>query len=315
MSRNNIIHVQGHTINITQIKDSSYISLTDICRGFGDDIHIYNWMRNRNTVEFLGIWETLNNPNFKGIEFDTFRKEAGLNNFSLTPRKWIDATDAIGIISKAGKGGGTYAHKDIATEFCSWLSPTFKIYLIKEFDRLKEIEGSQHNLEWNIKRILSKTNYHLHTNAVKEHRIPQEQLPKEKEGLIYADEAEILNFAVFGYSSKTWREENQGLALKGMTLRDFASINELAVLSNMESINSVMLASKMQRNDRIRELRNLAQQQLKALDRVDFEKSYKRTIDGSFQKQLEQPKENSSRIDSFEETLKKLNGGKDPNKK
>jgi hypothetical protein len=199
----------------------------------GND-HIRNWMRNRNTIEFLGLWEQLNNPNFKSVEFDTLKKEAGLNSFNLTPKKWVETTNAIGIISKSGRQGGTYAHKDLAFEFGAWISPMFKLLLIKEFQRLKEIETNQFNLEWDVKRILSKANYSIHTDAIKNHIIPTLNVSKDKEWITYADEADVLNVALFGCTAKQWRESNPQLALEGKNMRDLASINQLTVLSNLE---------------------------------------------------------------------------------
>ena len=196
------IEVEEKIIAITSHNEDDYICLTDMVRGEEGNDHIRNWMRNRNTVEFLGIWEQLNNPNFKGVEFDTFKKEAGLNSFNLTPKKWIQSTDAIGIISKSGRNGGTYAHRDIAFEFGAWISPMFKLLLIKEFQRLKEIESNQYNLEWDVKRVLSKVNYHIHTDAVKNHIIPKSNYPTEKQWIEYAEEADLLNVALFGCTAK-----------------------------------------------------------------------------------------------------------------
>jgi hypothetical protein len=202
MAKSKTIQVQGTDISIIEHLNTDYISLNDMVRGFGDDTMIYSWMRNRNTVEFLGIWEEINNPDFKGNEFVTFKSQAGLYNFNLTPRKWIDATNAIGIFSKSGRyGGGTYAHKDLAFEFGSWLSPGFKMYLIKEFQRLKEEESNRLQLEWNLQRTLSKINYRIHTDAIKENLIPQE-LTKQQISLVYASEADILNIALFGKTAQ-----------------------------------------------------------------------------------------------------------------
>jgi len=195
------INVSGTDISIVEYHDSDFISLTDMVKGFGDDTMIYSWMRNRNTLEFIGIWEEIHNPHFKGNEFVTFKSQAGLNSFNLTPRKWIEATNAIGIISKAGRyGGGTFAHKDIAFEFGSWLSPGFKIYLIKEFQRLKDDENSRLRLEWNFQRTLSKVNYIIHTDAIKENLIPAELSPQQI-SYVYANEADMLNMALFGKNS------------------------------------------------------------------------------------------------------------------
>jgi len=187
------ITVKGSEVTIIEYLDTDYLSLTDMVKGFGDDTMIYSWMRNRNTLEFIGIWEELHNPDFKGNEFVTFKTQAGLNSFNLTPRKWIDATRAIGIISKAGRyGGGTFAHKDIAFEFGSWLSPGFKIYLIKEFQRLKEDENDRLKLNWNLQRTLAKINYHIQTDAIKESLIPKE-ISKQEASFVYANEADLLN--------------------------------------------------------------------------------------------------------------------------
>ncbi len=215
MAKTSIIKVQEVEIAITIVDYEDYICLTDMVKDKEGEDHIRNWMRNRNTIEFLGIWETLNNPKFKGVEFDTFLSEAGANRFNMTPRKWIEATDAIGIISKAGRNGGTYAHKDIAFEFGSWISPAFKLYLLREYQRLKEAEINPLLGEWNIKRILSKVNYTIHTDAVKEYIIPKIDVEKEKL-YVYADEADLLNLALWACTAKQWREANLTLAKKNL---------------------------------------------------------------------------------------------------
>ena len=227
--------------------EEEYISLTDMakfCDSERTNYIIQNWMRTRSTIEFIGLWEQLNNPNFKSIEFDAFKNESGLNSFTLTPKRWIEATKAIGIISKAGRYGGTYAHKDIAFEFASWISPTFKLYLITEYQRLKEVENNQYNIEWNVKRILSKTNYHIQTDAVKNFILPNKDYEKDKEWLLYAEEADLLNVALFNCTAKDWREANSDLVKKSMNIRDVASINELAILSNLETLNAQMIKEK-----------------------------------------------------------------------
>lgn len=276
MTSKSQIEVENKLISIVKQETQDYISLTDMVRGEEGSDHIRNWMRNRNTVEFIGLWETLNNPNFKGVEFDTFRKEAGLNSFNLTPKKWIEATNAIGIIAKSGRYGGTYAHKDLAFEFGSWISPMFKLLLIKEYQRLKEIESNQFNLEWNVKRILSKTNYQMHTDAVKDYILPGRNYNKDKEWLIYAEEADLLNVALFNCTAKDWREANLDKAKKGMNIRDFASINELVVLSNLENINSILIRNKIDKTERFRQLRDIVQIQLKSLDERNFMKALKK---------------------------------------
>jgi len=230
----------------------------------------------------LSVWEKINNPNFKGVEFDRFRKEAGLNSFNLTPKKWIEATNAIGIVSKSGRYGGTYAHKDLAFEFGAWISPMFKLLLIKEFQRLKEIETNQYNLEWNVKRILSKTNYFIHTDAIKNYILPQKDYEKDKEWLIYAEEADLLNVALFKCTAKDWREANPKLAKKGMNIRDIASINELVVLSNLENLNALMIEQNIVKKERFNQLRKTAISQLDTLNSKDFIKSLKRLSDKTY---------------------------------
>ena len=196
------IEVQGTAITVLSQKEQDFICLTDMAKKFGDDVLIYSWMRNRNTLEFIGVWEQIHNPDFKGLEFETFRNQAGLNSFSLTPRKWIEATNAIGFQSRAGRyGGGTYAHRDIAFEFGSWLSPEFKLYLIKEFQRLKDDESRRLSLAWNLNRTLSKLNYRIHTDAVKAHLIPPEVTPAQA-AITYATEADLLNVALFGHTAR-----------------------------------------------------------------------------------------------------------------
>lgn len=222
---------------------------------------MYSWMRNRNTLEFIGIWEQIHNLDFKGGEFETFKTQAGLNSFHLTPRKWIDATNAIGIISKSGRYGGTYAHKDIAFEFGSWLSPEFKLYLIKEFQRLKEEENQRLSLGWNLNRTLAKINYRIHTDAIKNHLIPQ-KLTKEQKNQTYASEADILNTALFGISAKEWREQNPDL---NGNIRDYATIEQLLVLANLESMNAEFIRMSLSQAERLERLNQIAITQLKSL--------------------------------------------------
>lgn len=279
MTNKSQIEVENKLISIVKQDEQDYISLTDMVRDEEGSDHIRNWMRNRNTVEFIGLWETLNNPGFKHVEFDTFRKQAGLNSFNLTPKKWIEATNAIGIISKSGRYGGTYAHKDLAFEFGSWISPMFKLLLIKEYQRLKEIERNQYKLEWNVKRILTKTNYQIHTDAVKDCMLPEKNYDKNKEWLIYAEEADLLNVVLFKCTAKDWREVNPDKAKKGLNIRDFASINELVVLANLENINSILIRNQIDKPERFRQLRDIVQVQLKSLDELDFMKTLKKVSD------------------------------------
>ncbi|WP_338770389.1 KilA-N domain-containing protein (plasmid) [Bernardetia sp. ABR2-2B] len=276
------IEVENKVISIISHQEEDYVCLTDMARGEDGEDHIKNWMRNRNTVEFLGIWEQIHNPDFKGVEFDTFRKEAGLNSFTLTPKKWIEATDAKGIISKSGRYGGTYAHVDIAFEFGIWISPSFKIYLIKEYQRLKKIESNAHNLEWDFRRLLSKTNYDIHTEAIKNYIIPVSKHKGKREWLEYAEEADLLNMALFGCTAKEWREANPTYADKGMNMRDVASINELTILSNIESMNAVLIEQKMDKVIRYENLKRIAVSQLEVLDRKNMIKSIKKWNEDTF---------------------------------
>ena len=233
-----------------------------MAKKFGDDVLIYSWMRNRNTLELIGIWEQIHNPDFKGLEFETFRKQAGLNSFSLTPRKWIDATGAIGFQSRAGRyGGGTYAHRDIAFEFGSWLSPEFKLYLIKEFQRLKDDENRRLSLAWNLNRTLSKLNYRIHTDAVKAHLIPPEVTPAQA-AITYANEADLLNVALFGQTAKQWRDANP--KLEG-NMRDHATIEQLLVLANIEGMNAEFIHMSLPQGDRLKRLNQIAIRQMQTL--------------------------------------------------
>jgi len=264
MAKNKTINVKGTEITILQRGETDYISLTDIAR-FKDlertETIIQNWLRNRNTIELLGFWEVMYNPNFKHIEFDVFKKQAGLNSFTLNPKKWIEATNAIGIISKSGRYGGTFAHRDIAFEFASWISIEFKLYIIKEFQRLKADENDRLKLDWNLQRTLAKVNYHIHTDAIKEKLIPP-TLSKDKINFVYADEADMLNVALFGITAKQWRETNP--KVEG-NVRDMATIEQLVVLSNMESINAVLINQGLKQADRLIQLNTIAITQMKSL--------------------------------------------------
>lgn len=261
-----------------QGKEDDYICLTDMAR-YKDkertDYIIQNWLRSRSTIEYLGVWEQLNNPNFNPIEFDGFRNEAGSNSFTLTPKQWVDKTNAIGIKSKAGRYGGTYAHKDIAFNFGMWLSPTFQLYVVKEYQRLKQEESNPLIQQWDVKRILAKTNYLLHTDAIKENIIPRLSISKKKEYIIYADEADMLNLALFGYTAKDWVEANPELSKK-LNMRDTASINQLVVLSNMESYNSEMIKNGIPRDVRFNVLHRMAKEQLQSLDKNNAEYRFRK---------------------------------------
>ncbi len=283
MSRINVLDINNTIISITKIDKEDYICLTDMAKAKKGDNRaadiIKNWIRTRTTIEFLGTWETIYNPNFKVEEFDHFKMEAGLPTFILSPKQWAEKTNAIGIISKAGRYGGTYAHRDIAFEFGAAISPTFKLYLIKEYQRYREIETNQYNLEWDVKRLLSKANYHIQTDAVQKHILPTKNYTKDKEWLIYAEEADLLNVALFNCTAKDWRVLNPEKANKEMNIRDFASINELAVLSNIESLNAELIKQGLNKSERFIKLREMAVYQLEVLNQKDSMKAIKKLAD------------------------------------
>jgi hypothetical protein len=258
------ITVRETEITIVSLNEKDYISLTDIAKFKTEDTAtvIGNWMRNRNTLEYLGIWETLYNPDFNPIEFEGFKKAAGLNAFTLSPQKWADATGAIGIVSKSGRYGGTFAHKDIAFKFASWISVEFELYFIKEFQRLKDAEQKQ--LGWSAKSELAKINYHIHTDSIQRNLVPPE-LTKQQASFVYADEADVLNVALFGMTAKQWRDSNPDD--KG-NIRDFANINQLICLSNIENINAVLIDENIPQQERLRKLNAIAIQQMSVLEGV-----------------------------------------------
>jgi hypothetical protein len=256
------ITVKDTSVTIISVNENDYINLTDIAKYKSNDptAVIGNWLRNRNTIEYLGIWESLYNPNFKPLEFEGVKKEAGLNAFTLSPTKWINTTNAIGIISKSGRYGGTYAHKDIAFKFASWISVEFELYIVKEFQRLKNEEHQQ--LGWSAKRELSKINYRIHTDAIKQNLIPSEVTPVQA-NIIYANEADVLNVAMFGMTAKQWREANPELT---GNIRDYATINELICLSNMENLNAVFIEQGMPQSKRLVKLNQIAIHQMSILE-------------------------------------------------
>ena len=268
MVKKDTIEAKGFAIQIyTEDFKNDYISLTDIARY--KNVHepkdvVKNWLRVRDTIEFLGLWETIHNPSFKGVEFDSFRKEAGTNAFTLSPQRWIENTNAIGIVSKSGRGGGTFAHPDIAMEFASWISAEFKLYLIQDYKRLKSDENSKLSLGWNLNREISKINYKIHTDAIKEYLL--KDLTNEQLSYQYASEADMLNVALFNKRAKQWREENPNL--KG-NMRDYASLNELLVLANMESYNAILIGKGMDQKERMIELRKLARTQLMSIEKLN----------------------------------------------
>ena len=267
-AKKDMIEAKCFAIQIyTEDFKNDYISLTDITRY--KNVHepkdvVKNWLRVRDTIEFLGLWETIHNPDFKGVEFDSFRKEAGTNAFTLSPQRWIENTSAIGIVSKSGRGGGTFAHPDIAMEFASWISAEFKLYLIQDYKRLKGDENSKLLLSWNLNREISKINYKIHTDAIKEYLL--KDLTNEQLSYKYASEADMLNVALFNKRVKQWREENPDF--KG-NMRDYASLNELLVLANMESYNAILIGKGMEQKERMMELRKLARTQIVSLEKLN----------------------------------------------
>lgn len=262
------VNVKNTQIRTLKINNEDYICITDIARQKNPvepkDV-VKNWLRLKNTIEYLGLWEKLYNPDFKGVEFDPLYQEAGSNAFTMSPTRWVETTNAIGLVTKSGANGGTYAQKDIAFKFASWVSVEFELYLVKEFQRLKEEEQKQ--LGWSAKRELAKINYRIHTDAIKQNLIPEEITPAQK-SFIYADEADMLNVAMFGKTAKQWREENPDL--KG-NIRDYASINQLICLSNMENLNAVFI-NDVPQSERLEKLNKIAIQQMKVLENVEDRK-------------------------------------------
>jgi len=262
--KNSQIIVQDTVVTLTRVNESDFISLTDIARVRNADEPkdvVKNWLRTRSTIEFLGLWEKINNPAFKGVEFDSFKNEAGSNSFTLSPTKWIDVTAAIGIKSTSGRNGGTYAHKDIAFEFASWVSAEFKLFLIREFQRLKDEESKKESLEWNLSRSLSKINYRIHTDAISANLIPS-SISGKKASAIYSSEADVLNMALFGITAREWREANPE---KKGNVRDYAAIEQLVVLSNLESLNAELIRKEINQTDRLKALNATAILQMRSL--------------------------------------------------
>ncbi len=255
------INVQGTAITILSHKEDDYISITDMLKAKDGDFFISDWLRNRNTVEFLGVWESVYNPSFNYGEFAIIKSQAGLNSYKLSVKEWVEKTNAIGMKATTGRYGGTYAHKDIAFEFGMWISAEFKIYLIKEFQRLKDDENQRLSLTWNLNRTLAKINYRIHTDAIKENIIPTD-ITKEQQQIIYANEADVLNVAMFGKTAQQWRKENPG---KDGNIRDYSSIEQLLVLANMESMNAEFIKMKLPQGERLKKLNTSAITQLKSL--------------------------------------------------
>ena len=261
MAKNKIIKVEGKEITVILVKEQEYISLTDMLKAKDGDFFISDWLRNRNTIEYLGIWETVYNPNFNYGEFAIIKSQAGLNSYKISVKEWVEKTNAIGLKATAGRYGGTYAHPDIAFEFGMWISPQFKIYLVKEFQRLKSEENDRLKLEWNLQRTLAKVNYQIHTDAIKENLIPQE-ITKQQASFVYANEADLLNVALFGITAKEWRDNNPD---KTGNIRDYATLEQLVVLSNMESVNALLIRQGVPQSERLLQLNKVAITQMKSL--------------------------------------------------
>ena len=261
MAKNKKIEVEGKEITIILDKEQEYISLTDMLKVKDGDFFISDWLRNRNTVEYLGIWESVYNPGFNYGEFAIIKSQAGLNSYKISVKEWVEKTNAIGLKATAGRYGGTYAHPDIAFEFGMWISPQFKIYLVKEFQRLKSEENDRLKLEWNLQRTLAKVNYQIHTDAIKENLIPQE-ITKQQASFVYANEADLLNVALFGITAKEWRDNNPD---KTGNIRDYATLEQLVVLSNMESVNALLIRQGLSQSERLLQLNKVAITQMKSL--------------------------------------------------
>ena len=266
--------VQGVNISVTTIGDEDYISLTDMLRANDGEFFITDWLRNKNTLEYIGAWEMMYNPDFNYGEFAIIKSHAGLNSFKISVKEWVSRTNAIGLQAKAGRYGGTYAHKDIAFNFGMWISPIFQLYIVKEYQRLKEIESNQYNLEWNVKRVITKANYKIHTDAIKTNIIPN--LPQGKNDWIYADEADMLNIIMFDTTAKQWREAHSNRAMNGENIRDVASINDLTILSNLESLNATLIKQGLNKQTRFELLTKVANEQKELLSKFDYMKSVKK---------------------------------------
>ena len=268
MNKDNIkaqMVVKDQVINVIRIDNKEFISLTDLARYADEDdprYPIQNWMRNKDVISYLGLWESIHNENFKGVEFDTFKNEAGSNKFKISPQKWIRETNAIGMISKSGNNGGTYARSDIALEFASWLSPEFKLYVIQEFQRLKKNEAYQNKIDWHANRVLAKVSYVVHTDAIKSIIVPT--LTEKQKKFVYAEEADVLNVALFGMTAKEWRESNPNLAEDG-NIRDYTDLLHLVILSNLENINAELIEMGIPQSERLVRLNDMAKKQMELL--------------------------------------------------
>lgn len=270
------LSVNDIEISLTTVKDEDYICLTDMVKAKDGDFFVSDWLRNINTLDYLAAWENLNNPDFNYGEFAIIRGESGGNSYKISVKEWVSRTNAIGITAKTGRYGGTYAHVDIAFNFGMWISPAFQLYIVTEYKRLKEIENNQLNLEWDVRRLMTKVNYGLHTDAVQKHIIPKSKFSKDKQWIEYANEADLLNVALYGYTAKQWKQANPDHSNNGKNMRDFSSITDLLIMSNLEALNAEMIKNNAPKDYRFEYLKKLAQEQRKQFDKVDIIKSIKR---------------------------------------
>jgi len=276
MAKNQKITVDGVPISLTEIENEDFICLTDMIKAKDGDFFISDWLRNVNTLEYISAWETMNNPDFNYGEYAIIRQSAGTNTFKISVKEWVAKTNSKGIMAKAGRYGGTYAHKDIAFNFGMWISPVFQLYIVKEYQRLKEQERDTYNLEWDVKRVLSKVNYHMHTDAVMKHILPVSKLSNDKQWVEYANEADLLNVALFKCTAKEWRDANPSHVKERKNIRDFASINELIVMSNIESLNAEMIKLGTNKEQRFALLKKSAKEQLEQLKNIDMIKAVRK---------------------------------------
>ena len=300
MTKNRTITVQGVDISLYTHNNEDYICITDMIKAKDGGFFITDWLRNRNTLEFLGVWEEMYNPQFNYGEFAIIKNKAGLNSFKISVKEWTERTNAIGLIAKSGRYGGTYAHKDIAFEFGTWISPIFKLYIIKEYQRLKEIENNQYGLEWNVKRVLSKANYTIHTDAIEKYIIPHIGFAQKREW-IYASEADMLNIIMFGCTAKQWREANMDRAMRGENVRDMASIDDLAILSTLESLNALLIKKGINQKDRGKILNEVCKEQREVLKGKDLLRSIKKLSDKTYV-------EHKKQSDDFDKGMNKILG-------
>lgn len=293
MAKKKII-VQEIEIRLIKISSEDYICLTDMIKAKDGEFFVSDWLRNANTLEYLNAWEELNNPDFNYGEFSLIRKDSGVNSFKISVKEWVERTNASGLVAKSGRYGGTFAHKDIAFNFGMWISPMFQLYVVKEYQRLKEQESNAYNLEWNVKRILSKANYKIHTDAVRDYIVPKAGYTKAKEWLLYADEADMLNIAMWGCTAKDWKQANAKRTAAGENIRDMASINDLAILSNIESLNSILISQGLSKIERLRLLSKTVSQQRKSLEGIDIIKGIQKLDDTSLAEDRQKIEKNIS---------------------